>query len=537
MKKELALVFLVAGMSSRFGGKIKSLEVVGPKGETLLEYSMNQALKSPFTKIILIVGKHTEKQFKEKFGNNYKGIPVSYAFQNFDKDSRDKPWGTADALLSAKPLLDCPFVVCNGDDLYGETPFRILAEYLSKKNFCATIGFPLRFVLPEKGKVNRGIFQIDKKQVKNIEEFYSIENNNFLEKGLNLDSLCSMNIYGLQPEILELLENQLIEFKNQNKQSRNAEALIQKELSNLIKQNKIQMEVYPLGNFWIGITNSGDEELVKEFLKNKKKNIALVYMLAGMSSRFGKKNKSLEVVGPKGETLLEYSLNQALNLDFSKIIFIVGKHNLHEFKEKFGNNYKGIPIEYFIQEYNENSRDRPLGTGDAICSINKINCPFVICSGDDIYGSQNLELLFNHLLKEESEATIGIKLKKMVPEKGKVNRGIFQLQGDSVLDIHETCGISKEDLIAQKLNPESFCSMSLFALHPETLSLLKQKLETFKKQNQHDRKIEFFLPEALANLIKENKIKMKLYPAKNKWFGITNIGDEIILKENLRQDN
>jgi len=537
MKKELALVFLVAGMSSRFGGKIKSLEIVGPNKETLLEYSMNQALKSPFTKIILIVGKHTEEKFKEKFGDNYKGIPISYALQNFDKDSRDKPWGTADALVSAKSLLDCPFVVCNGDDLYGETPFKILTEHLSKKDSCATIGFPLKFVLPEKGKVNRGIFQLKQNQVKDIEEVYAIDKSNFSEKGFNLNSLCSMNIYGLRKEVLEYLEKQLIDFKNKNKKSRTAESLIQKELSILIKENKLQMEIYPFGNFWIGITNSGDEKLVKEFLKNKKHNIALVYMLAGMSSRFMKKNKSLAVVGPRDETLLEYSLNQAISLGFSKIIFIVGEHNKNEFIEEFKDSYKGIPIEYFTQKYDKNLRDKPWGTGDAICSINEINCPFIVCSGDDIYGRQNLELLFNHLKKENTEATIGIKLEKMVPEKGKVNRGIFQLQGDFVSDIHETCGISIEDLISEKLNPESFCSMSLFALHPRTLSLLKEKLVLFKKENTNDRKIEFFLPEALANLIKENKIQMKIYPAENKWFGITNVGDEIILRENLRANN
>ena len=118
--KDIALVYMVAGMSSRFGGKIKQFAKVGPEGETLIEYSLNQAIPAGFTKIVFIVGNKTEKPFKEMFGDSYKGIPIKYASQNFDSASRDKPWGTTDALCSAKELLDCPFIICNGDDLYGK---------------------------------------------------------------------------------------------------------------------------------------------------------------------------------------------------------------------------------------------------------------------------------------------------------------------------------------------------------------------------------------------------------------------------------
>src|SRR3989344_9452907 len=98
---ELALVYMVAGLSKRFGGKPKGLAKVGPNGETLLEYSLNQALPAGFTKIIFIVGEKTERLFKEKFGNSYKGVPIEYAMQEYDSAKRDKPWGTADALCSA----------------------------------------------------------------------------------------------------------------------------------------------------------------------------------------------------------------------------------------------------------------------------------------------------------------------------------------------------------------------------------------------------------------------------------------------------
>lgn len=126
MPKEIALVYMVAGISSRFMGKIKHFAIVGSRGETLIEYSLKQALPSGFSKIIFIVGNKTEKPFREKFGNSYNGIPVYYALQFYDESLRDKPWGTTDALCSIKSLIDCPFVICNGDDLYG----KILLEFL-----------------------------------------------------------------------------------------------------------------------------------------------------------------------------------------------------------------------------------------------------------------------------------------------------------------------------------------------------------------------------------------------------------------------
>jgi dTDP-glucose pyrophosphorylase len=122
--KEVAIVYLVAGISSRFGGKIKQFAVVGSNGETLIEYSMNQAIKAGFNKIIFIVGNSTEKPFKEKFKDSYKGIEIKYAHQLYDPKERDKPWGTCDAICSAKNLINGAFVVCNGDDIYGEKPFR-----------------------------------------------------------------------------------------------------------------------------------------------------------------------------------------------------------------------------------------------------------------------------------------------------------------------------------------------------------------------------------------------------------------------------
>jgi NDP-sugar pyrophosphorylase family protein len=264
---DLAIVYMVAGMSSRFLGKIKQFAIIGDNGETLIEHSLNQSLPAGFTKIVFIVGNKTEQPFKEKFGNNHKGVPVYYVSQFFDETKRDKPWGTTDALCSAQPILNCPFVVCNGDDLYGENSFKILVNHLKKENTCATLGFQLGETIPEKGKVNRGIFQIEGNFITHIKEGFNLEKFNLEERNLSENSLCSMNIFALQPKSLIDLAYLLEKFKEKNKEDRKIEALLPEDISFLITQNKLLMKLYPTYDVWMGITNPGDEDIVKEKLK------------------------------------------------------------------------------------------------------------------------------------------------------------------------------------------------------------------------------------------------------------------------------
>ena len=268
--KKIALVYMVAGLSSRFGGKIKQFAKVGPNNETLIKYSIKQALVAGFSKIIFIVGNKTEKPFKEMFGEKYKNIPILYAKQNFDQETREKPWGTADALCSAKELLNCPFVVCNGDDIYGRNSFRTLFEHLQKKETCATLGYKLGEVLPEQGNVNRGIFEINSEnnQVKSIRELLGISKSKLNEKNLSPENLCSMNIFALNTETLKSLCKIVNTFKEENKTNPKIECLLPRELGNLIKKEKIIMKIYSTDDKWIGITNPEDEIIVKEFLRN-----------------------------------------------------------------------------------------------------------------------------------------------------------------------------------------------------------------------------------------------------------------------------
>lgn len=266
MQNEIALVYMVAGISSRFLGKIKQFAEVGKNGETLIEYSLKQALPAGFSKIIFIVGNKTEKPFREKFGDFYKGIPIYYALQFYDETARERPWGTTDALCSAKSFLDCPFVVCNGDDLYGENSFKILTEHLKKNNSCAAIGFNIETVLPEQGKVNRGIFQHSNSFITDLKEIIGIGKSDIESGAFDRNSLCSMNIFALHPKVLNELSFILTQFKEKNKEDRRIEALLPEDVSHLIKQKKISMKVYSTPDLWLGVTNPEDEEILKKKL-------------------------------------------------------------------------------------------------------------------------------------------------------------------------------------------------------------------------------------------------------------------------------
>ncbi len=267
----------------------------------------------------------------------------------------------------------------------------------------------------------------------------------------------------------------------------------------------------------------------------KKEEIALVYLVAGISSRFGEKSKSFARVGPAGETLIEYSLNQALKSEFSKIIFVVGNKTERQFKKKFKNSYKGVPVFYALQSYDETTRDKPWGTADALCSVHSLlDCPFVMCNGDDIYGENSFNILVKHLKTSREDATVAYKLLDVLPENGSVNRGIIQSKAGYIISIHDSINILKSDLKSSKREPDDLCSMSLFALYPDSLKFLKSAVEKFKEQNKGDRKAETGLPDQITELIKKRKIKMKIYIAVDKWFGPTNPEDEEAVRISLK---
>lgn len=261
------VVYMVAGMSSRFGGKVKQLAPIGVNGETLIELSLHHALEQPFSEIIFIVGNKTEKIFKEMFGEVYRGIPVKYARQNFDPQTRDKPWGTTDALVSAAEYLNEPFVLLNGDDLYGKETFRIACEALEEHNDAITIGYDLWSVMPEKGEVNRGTFDVEDGYVQSITENFKISKATLEERGIDKHTLANLNFFGFQQESITDFKEILERFKKEHEGSRTAECILPIDAGELIRNGKMKMKIYSTPSNWYGLTNPEDEEIVRNQLK------------------------------------------------------------------------------------------------------------------------------------------------------------------------------------------------------------------------------------------------------------------------------
>lgn len=267
MEKEIAIVYMVAGLSKRFGGEIKPFAQVGPNGESLIEYSLNQALNAGFSKIYFIVGNTTEMAFKQKFSENYRGIPVYYALQKYAPEERDRPWGTVDALSTLKGVIDCKFVVCNGDNIYGENTFKILAEHLNKSGEEATLGYRLGDSLNE-FPANKAIINAKDGYVRSLREMFGLEKAR-LPQGISLEDLCSKNIFALHPRTVDMLYDKFQQFKKDHEGDRKIEYILSNALSELLEEGKIIMRIYPAVESCLDVTMQEDVESVREKLRER----------------------------------------------------------------------------------------------------------------------------------------------------------------------------------------------------------------------------------------------------------------------------
>ena len=258
------IVFMVAGMSSRYGGKLKQLAKVGKNGETLIEVSVNQALTSPFTKVIFITNELTEDNFKLVFGDTYKGLPVEYIRQEWDKSTRDRPWGTTGAVCSLVGKVDQPFILVNSDDLYGEETFRSGFSLLSETKNNIIGGCLLEKTMPKEREtlVNRGVIRVhnETQKVLGIKEMLKISREKNPEL---LNKPASVNFLGLLPKTVDFLETILRDFQKEHATDRKIECLLPDNLDFLIKYNFITMDYFEIKNKIYGITYPGDEELIK----------------------------------------------------------------------------------------------------------------------------------------------------------------------------------------------------------------------------------------------------------------------------------
>lgn len=286
-----ALVIMAAGIGSRFGGGIKQLEPVGPNGEIIMDYSVYDAMEAGFDKVVFVIRKDLEKDFRGVVGDRIekKRIEVAYAFQEVDDipekykekfHGRIKPWGTGQAILACKGLIQEPFLVINADDYYGKEAYRKAYNYLiemtqlseANKLSACMVGFVLKNTLSDNGGVTRGICHVDDAHMlTDIVETHNIVKTTdgaAIEKECGREeidnkSMVSMNMWGFTPPFLDILERGFSDFLEEtNSDNLKAEYLLPTVIGDLLKRNKVEVKVLQSEDKWFGMTYKEDKAAV-----------------------------------------------------------------------------------------------------------------------------------------------------------------------------------------------------------------------------------------------------------------------------------
>lgn len=285
---------MAAGLGSRFGGGIKQLAKLGPSGEIIMDYSIHDALEAGFDKIVFIIRKDIEKDFREIIGNRIEKIAkCEYAFQEIDKlpegytvpGGRTKPWGTAHALIQVRELIDCPFAVINADDFYGKEGFRLIHDYLVNDmdedaqvfDMCMA-GYIVGNTLSDNGTVNRGVCKMGEDDfLKEINETYDIakladgslvgadiDGNEVRVDG---DAIVSMNMFGFPRRFLDTLVENFPAWLDAHGEEMKSEYLLPQEVSKLMLAGKASVKVLKDHDKWFGVTYAEDKEAVEKSLR------------------------------------------------------------------------------------------------------------------------------------------------------------------------------------------------------------------------------------------------------------------------------
>ena len=285
---------MAAGIGSRYGGGIKQLEKMGPNGEIIMDYAIFDAKRAGFNKVVFIIRKDLEKDFREIIGNRIEKVTdVEYAFQELSDlpagftvpADRKKPWGTGQAVLSVKGFVNEPFAVINADDYYGPEGFRVLHEYMTTKmdltsdklDMCMA-GFILKNTLSDNGTVTRGACQVsDDGFLTDVTETYGIRMENGILKAedqegnprsVSPDQFVSMNMWGLPPAFLAELEEGFPKFLSALKPGDiKKEYLLPTIINNCIKSGKGTVQVLPTHDKWFGVTYKEDKPVVVESIR------------------------------------------------------------------------------------------------------------------------------------------------------------------------------------------------------------------------------------------------------------------------------
>ncbi|HUO57212.1 MAG TPA: sugar phosphate nucleotidyltransferase [bacterium] len=284
-----ALLIMAAGMGSRYGG-LKQLETLGPGGATLLDFSLYDAIRAGFGKIVFIIRRDIEDDFKKIVGKKWESrIPVRYVFQELGmvpegfriSPARQKPWGTGHAIWVAQGAIQEPFAVINADDFYGRESFRVLAKFLKgikdpEKPEFSMVGFILKKTLSEHGSVSRGVCQKSPQGfLRKVEERMQIGKNGFKyfyldaqgrKHSLKGTETVSMNMWGFTPVLFDELGRRFKAFLKEKGQEEKSEFLIPRVVDELVHEKKARVKVLRSKDQWFGVTYPQDKDQVREKL-------------------------------------------------------------------------------------------------------------------------------------------------------------------------------------------------------------------------------------------------------------------------------
>ncbi len=292
MNNKTTLVIMAAGMGSRYGG-LKQIDPVGPNGEIIMEYSIFDAIRAGFSKVVFIIKKEIEENFRRVIGNKIESlIEVEYVFQSIENvpegfkvpEDRVKPWGTGHAVLSAKNAVKTPFAVINADDFYGAGTYKLLHDYLSsnsqtgdKLRYCM-VGFILENTLTENGHVARGVCEVDTysnlvdiQERTKIMKFgdktkYTEDDREWIE--LPEGCIVSMNTWGFNPSLFNELDKQFTAFLNSSSNLQKAEFFLPTVVDNMVKAGRAEVKVLSTRDKWYGVTYQEDKPTVKKSISD-----------------------------------------------------------------------------------------------------------------------------------------------------------------------------------------------------------------------------------------------------------------------------
>lgn len=277
------LLILAAGMGSRYGG-LKQIDPVGPNGEIIIDYSIYDAIRAGFGKLVFVIRHYFEDAFREKIGSKFDGVlETIYAYQELDccvegftiPAGREKPWGTAHAILVSKDVIDEPFAVINADDYYGPNSFKMMADFLSgpgnSDGEYSMIGYVLRNTLSEYGTVARGVCECDddmflkaiteRTKVRRADSAAEYADVDGTWHRLTGDEIVSMNLWGFQPSFFSHLQKDFREYLEKNGKDNKTEYFITIPVDRLIHEGKATVKILRTPDRWFGITYRADKEI------------------------------------------------------------------------------------------------------------------------------------------------------------------------------------------------------------------------------------------------------------------------------------